>query len=763
MTNFVNAYSEAHHGGALRCEHVEGKGRALVASKAFDEGDTILVEAPLMTIYEQPGHAAFEALVELCRDSDFEHDVLWYWCALNSLTAAQLGNECGWTPLETAQQQRLLLLHQGIVERPSDAIVSIATLLVPSLPEPVELERCLQAWLHNGFEEAEEQRGCTIYFFSAFINHSCSPSAAWHQTSDNEFVLQARCRILAGDEVTHSYLSETDMLASTPMRLRKLNVSFSFTCTCQRCVGDDLSSGMLCMKCGKGCVFSGALGCQTDTSSASDEAKSVGNGIVFEGFASRQLAFVNSSCRTCGIEMDIEASQRFSSMERHLRRLIQNMDTQEFDMEKAKAVEDLLTDQFKQHFLANEMHERLAEFYSDCGEWDLEIVSLQKRCQFYATAYQGLCARHAWAFEKIADSFANRAIEEHDRLLEPSTGEHNENSMLGICEVNASVNLLQRAYSEYSQAFRILSLLYGNSFCRTVAVQSKICRVQDLLEKYSCGVVQGEEFLDLIPIETGEQDLELETTIDTCVELGPSLLDKLGVFSMKSAIQHPRLLEVQCKAKDNFDTVHRIYKQLQINGTLVHGGYREICCRDGDRFDVGYRMDEEPFKSLAREGSWCEVVKKILGEDMHLERCGMVVATGGNVGSGSDQEWHTDVGQLFEGGPNLPCHCLSVFIPLVNMSDDNGPTEFSLGTHMDAEEYPHGEVSMICEAGTAIIFDSRVLHRGTANHTTQDRPVLYFQYAKSWFQDPLNYRYEGMSRSIMDLEGNSPNKACRMC
>ena len=42
-------------------------------------------------------------------------------------------------------------------------------------------------------------------------------------------------------------------------------------------------------------------------------------------------------------------------------------------------------------------------------------------------------------------------------------------------------------------------------------------------------------------------------------------------------------------------------------------------------------------------------------------------------------------------------------------------------------------------AGSVILFDYRVLHRGLAHKGDQPRPVLYFTYGRRWFSDNLNF------------------------
>jgi hypothetical protein len=42
-------------------------------------------------------------------------------------------------------------------------------------------------------------------------------------------------------------------------------------------------------------------------------------------------------------------------------------------------------------------------------------------------------------------------------------------------------------------------------------------------------------------------------------------------------------------------------------------------------------------------------------------------------------------------------------------------------------------------AGSAIMFDYRILHRGLANESAISRPMLYFTYGRQWFRDATNY------------------------
>ena len=101
-------------------------------------------------------------------------------------------------------------------------------------------------------------------------------------------------------------------------------------------------------------------------------------------------------------------------------------------------------------------------------------------------------------------------------------------------------------------------------------------------------------------------------------------------------------------------------------------------------------------------------------------------------------------------------------VPLVDMTLENGPTEFLAGSH--AAAFPSGDafwekpdkedradgsagicgktpaLSFPADAGSVVLFDLRTRHRGTANRGRAARPILYMSYVRSWFQDPTNFK-----------------------
>jgi len=174
--------------------------------------------------------------------------------------------------------------------------------------------------------------------------------------------------------------------------------------------------------------------------------------------------------------------------------------------------------------------------------------------------------------------------------------------------------------------------------------------------------------------------------------------------------------------------------------------YAELLERSGGRVDARHRLHEPPFNSpdLVYNRLWYPLVASLLGDECCLLYMGVMWASA-NAPDGSDQPWHADGGHLYQH-EHLPPHCLNVFVPLIDMEQAHGPTEFAAGTHVLGRDGEHVESSaaarfgLCAPAGSAVVFDYRVRHRGAANSSAIDRPVLYLCYCQPWFHDRSNHR-----------------------
>ena len=128
-------------------------------------------------------------------------------------------------------------------------------------------------------------------------------------------------------------------------------------------------------------------------------------------------------------------------------------------------------------------------------------------------------------------------------------------------------------------------------------------------------------------------------------------------------------------------------------------------------------------------------MRALLGGKTYLEKAGMLVAHPG----AEAQRWHMDTPHLFTVGQHLPPHSLSVFVPLVDLVAANGPTEFQLSTHVKANLVaPQRHALACCPAGSLVVYDVRIMHRGGPNESSGDRPMVYLTFSRVWYRDTLN-------------------------
>jgi hypothetical protein len=173
-------------------------------------------------------------------------------------------------------------------------------------------------------------------------------------------------------------------------------------------------------------------------------------------------------------------------------------------------------------------------------------------------------------------------------------------------------------------------------------------------------------------------------------------------------------------------------------------GFDVLRERGRGRFDMvlpSFDTDEFSFLTDMKKAPWMPIVKTILGDDIVLIHKGCFLS----LPDAETQVYHQD-GVHLTTQTQKPCHAINVFVPLVDLTTRNGPTEFCLGSHIlgndgfdkDFEETPKPK------AGTPVIFDYRLGHRGLGNSSTKCRPIVYCTYARGAaggkeFRDSANF------------------------
>lgn len=215
---------------------------------------------------------------------------------------------------------------------------------------------------------------------------------------------------------------------------------------------------------------------------------------------------------------------------------------------------------------------------------------------------------------------------------------------------------------------------------------------------------------------------------------------------------------------------------LQALGTREIGigsaaGYDELVQRSPGRWDVP--IAPQQFGLIEQELPWWPLVTAMLGDDAEHSFSGVVFSDPGSPA----QHWHTDSPHV--ATEHRPPHAINVLVALHDIPLQMGPTEIARGSHVltnhlqnpslvrDELIYQHAgttpewlvkntasPVPEACAsdlaAGSCLVFDDRILHRGLANASDGTRHVAYFSYRRKGYAE--NTHFESR-RSVFDATG----------
>jgi hypothetical protein len=266
----------------------------------------------------------------------------------------------------------------------------------------------------------------------------------------------------------------------------------------------------------------------------------------------------------------------------------------------------------------------------------------------------------------------------------------------------------------------------------------------------------------------------LTDLIPPTMTAAPHIFSQYGMLVVKDFLEQTQVQECKTTAAACLQAL--VDEQLAPRGLAVDGintfDYTEVRQRPGHRVDNRYKiMDSDVVKTIS--GRLLEELPRLLNGDKKDAKYKLLY--GGVVHSfprekESDpipdaQIWHRDGPSLFDSAHH-ETHCFNVFIPLIDVSTANGTTEFIPGSHNDTvfeknmmellNQPDDNELAVQAEvgAGSMIIFDVRVLHRGLANASMEERPMLYFTLAQTWFQEEHMFDY---SKSLVKKNGVHTN------
>lgn len=139
-----------------------------------------------------------------------------------------------------------------------------------------------------------------------------------------------------------------------------------------------------------------------------------------------------------------------------------------------------------------------------------------------------------------------------------------------------------------------------------------------------------------------------------------------------------------------------------------------------------------------------------LGPAWVVDGFGMLMAFPGCA----EQHRHRDGTELFPETPLsaiLPAFALTVLIPLVDVTHDNGATAFQLGTH----RYPPGGTdyepsSIPLPRGSLVAWNFETVHWGLPNRSDKPRPALYLTLCRPFWTDMTNFGGTARTRLLVD-------------
>ena len=210
---------------------------------------------------------------------------------------------------------------------------------------------------------------------------------------------------------------------------------------------------------------------------------------------------------------------------------------------------------------------------------------------------------------------------------------------------------------------------------------------------------------------------------------------------------------------------HRIQEVMVDLGSQKIGigsaaGFDEVVQRSPGRWDIPISLDE--FAVDDRALPWWPLITAVLGKHAEHSFSGVVYSDPGSPA----QCWHIDSPHV--SADHLPPHALNVMVALHDIPPVMGPTELALGSHrltnhlqnpaLVADElvYQHemtcperlvvgtsqdtpANFSPALTAGSCLIFDDRILHRGLANDSNKRRSMVYFSYRQAGYSENTHF------------------------
>ena len=251
-----------------------------------------------------------------------------------------------------------------------------------------------------------------------------------------------------------------------------------------------------------------------------------------------------------------------------------------------------------------------------------------------------------------------------------------------------------------------------------------------------------------------------------CEGWAASTMKEWGMFVQTALIDASEVRQLRICINEEIATIEKLIQLHRPDITIGKDimSFAEIASRGNERFDLLIRPRSKAYDFVEHTilGRIAPTIERILdgrvNEDVDFDISVVYSKPGaphqGWHADGDHQRGANDAGWEADGWKNRLAepYAMCLFIPLIDLNDDTGYTQFWPASHRYRGLMGFGPVSEItgatwngkCEAGDAIWYDYRLMHRGMGNTSEVVRPVLQVLFKKKWYVEERNYGTESL-------------------
>ena len=188
--------------------------------------------------------------------------------------------------------------------------------------------------------------------------------------------------------------------------------------------------------------------------------------------------------------------------------------------------------------------------------------------------------------------------------------------------------------------------------------------------------------------------------------------------------------------------------------------------RGGRRYTFGNQADQAEWLSLIDLPTTRPLLDAIFGDGQYGYT---VVRVGGDysVPGAPDQALHVHQETAFRHLPPGVAPLVVASFPMVDFNSRTGATRIVPGTQHTLEPPPPDEPQWMKEsyaiapAGSAIVWDSRLWHAGSANRSDENRAYMAVYYAQHWYRPYDEADEKRLPRRLYQTLSPWAQRACR--